>query len=111
MPSINGVYEIARRTSDGYHEFLRVPSLSAGVYALAAGATDRQTPHTEDEIYYVVRGQGKLRRGDEDLDAGPGEVLFVPARQPHHFHSIQKELLLLVVFGPAEGTKSGSAPP
>jgi hypothetical protein len=39
-----------------YMEFLRVPSMSAGVYALKAGATDAQSPHKEDEIYYVVRG-------------------------------------------------------
>ncbi len=91
---------------NGYHEFLRVPSLSVGIYVLAAGATDRQTPHTEDEIYYVVRGRGKLRRGSEDLDATPGEVLFVAAREPHHFHSVEKELVLLVVFGPAEATSS-----
>jgi mannose-6-phosphate isomerase-like protein (cupin superfamily) len=106
MPSIDRLYELARRMPDGYHEFLRVPSLSVGVYVLGRGATDRQTPHTEDEIYYVVRGRGKLRRGDEELEATPGEVLFVAARQSHQFHSIEKELVLLVVFGPAEGTKA-----
>ena len=39
-----------------YHEFLRVPDLSAGLYVLEAGATDPQSPHTEDELYYVVAG-------------------------------------------------------
>ncbi|MGD0306967.1 MAG: hypothetical protein ABSC71_19255 [Candidatus Acidiferrales bacterium] len=39
-----------------YTEFLRAPSMSAGVYALKVGATDAQTPHKEDEIYYVVGG-------------------------------------------------------
>ena len=31
-----------------YREFLRVPALSTGLYVLAAGATDMQTPHRED---------------------------------------------------------------
>lgn len=33
-----------------YGEFLRVPALSAGLYVLAAGATDLQRPHHEDEM-------------------------------------------------------------
>ncbi len=34
-----------------YHEFLRRPSLSAGIYELPARATDPQRPHREDEVY------------------------------------------------------------
>jgi len=103
MPSnIESLVAGARRSTGGYVEFLRVPSMSAGVYVLAAGATDRQRPHQEDEVYYVVRGRGKFRRGSEDLEARPGDVLFVPAGRPHHFHEIEEELVLLVVFSPAE---------
>jgi mannose-6-phosphate isomerase-like protein (cupin superfamily) len=87
-----------------YHEFLRVPALSAGVYVLPAGATDRQTPHTEDEVYYVVRGRGRFTRGSDDAAVGPGEVLYVPARVPHRFHDIVEELVVLVVFAPPEQT-------
>jgi mannose-6-phosphate isomerase-like protein (cupin superfamily) len=90
------------RAGDGYAEFLRVPAMSAGVYVLGAGAVDRQSPHTEDEVYYVVRGRGRLRHGPDDDPAIPGDVLFVPARQEHRFHSITEELVLLVVFAPAE---------
>ena len=35
-------------------------ALSAGVYRLAAGATDTQTPHDEDEVYVVLRGAASL---------------------------------------------------
>ena len=40
-----------------YVEFLRVPSMSAGIYVLPAGGVDAQRPHHEDEIYYVVKGR------------------------------------------------------
>jgi mannose-6-phosphate isomerase-like protein (cupin superfamily) len=86
-----------------YLEFLRQPALSVGLYELAAGATDPQRPHTEDEIYYVVRGRAAVRLGAEDIPIGPGSVVFVPARQEHRFHSISEDLTLLVVFAPAEG--------
>jgi mannose-6-phosphate isomerase-like protein (cupin superfamily) len=91
-----------RRTSDRYHEFLRVPSMSAGVYVLPSGAVDGQSPHREDEVYYVVQGRSRFTQGGSDRAVGPGDVLFVPAQQVHQFHSIQEELVLLVVFAPAE---------
>ncbi len=52
-------------------EFLRVPAMSAGIYVLPAGATDKQTPHQEDEIYYVVRGKAKMRLGREERSDQP----------------------------------------
>jgi mannose-6-phosphate isomerase-like protein (cupin superfamily) len=85
-----------------YLEFLRVPSMSIGAYVLAAGSTDLQTPHTEDEVYYVVRGRGWFRHGDVDEPVGAGEVVFVPALQVHRFHDVESELVLLVIFAPAE---------
>src|SRR5690348_18283972 len=56
----------SERTGEAqYSEFLRHPSLSMGVYSLAAGALDPQQPHTEDEGYYVASGQRSVRVGDE----------------------------------------------
>ena len=85
-----------------YHEFLREPSMSAGLYVLAAGATDTQRPHHEDEMYYVVRGRARFRAGVEDQEISAGSVLFVAAEVEHRFHDIAEELALLVFFAPAE---------
>ena len=101
MTSVEAEVGKAKR-GNGYSEFLRVPAMSVGVYVLPAGGVDRQTPHTEDEIYYVLRGRARFRQGDQERPVTPGEVLFVPAREAHHFHSITEELVLLVVFAPAE---------
>jgi mannose-6-phosphate isomerase-like protein (cupin superfamily) len=87
-----------------YHEFIRTHDLSVGVYVLAAGATDPQGPHTEDEVYYVVSGQAMVTVGDEQRGIGPGSVVFVGADVVHKFHDIEEELVLLVFFGPAEYT-------
>ena len=85
-----------------YHEFLRVPDLSAGLYALEAGAVDGQQPHTEDEVYVVVEGRSRFTAGDETRDVRPGDTIFVAAGVPHRFHDITDALRLIVVFGPAE---------
>ncbi len=85
-----------------YREFLRVPAMSAGLYVLAAGASDAQSPHHEDEMYYVLRGRARFRAGDEDGEISPGSVLFVAAKVEHRFYDITEELALLVFFAPAE---------
>jgi len=88
-----------------YHEFLRVPDLSAGIYTLDAGGTDPQRPHSEDELYHVVAGRGVITVGDETRPVVPGTVVFVAAGVPHRFHDIAERLEILVVFGPAEGDR------
>jgi mannose-6-phosphate isomerase-like protein (cupin superfamily) len=88
-----------------YREFLRVPDLSAGLYVLEAGATDPQSPHTEDELYYVVRGRGSITVGEETREVIMGSLVFVAATVPHHFHDVTERLEILVVFGPAEDAR------
>ena len=93
-----------QRTAGGklYREFLRVPTMSAGLYVLAAGAIDPQRPHHEDEMYYVIRGRAHFRAGDEDQGVSAGSVLFVAAEVEHRFYDITEELAVLVFFAPAE---------
>jgi len=99
-----------------YHEFLRVPDLSAGIYVIEAGGTDPQQPHHQDEIYYVVRGKAKMRlesrgRAGEPVEGRAGErsvaagsVIFVEAGLEHRFFDVEEaELVVLVVFAPEEG--------
>lgn len=85
-----------------YREFLRVPAMSAGLYVLPAGATDRQKPHREDEIYYVVRGRARFSAGSADREVSSGSVIFVAAQVGHRFYDITEELAVLVFFAPAE---------
>lgn len=90
------------RAGKVYQEFLRVPALSVGVYVLAAGATDLQKPHREDEVYYVVRGRAKMRIASEEQVVKAGSVIFVAAGVEHVFFDISEELEVLVFFAPAE---------
>jgi mannose-6-phosphate isomerase-like protein (cupin superfamily) len=89
-----------------YHEFVRVPDLSAGIYVLEAGGTDPQSPHTEDELYYVIAGRGVVSVGSETRPVVPGSLIFVAANVAHRFHDIAERLELLVMFGPAEGDRA-----
>jgi mannose-6-phosphate isomerase-like protein (cupin superfamily) len=99
---------VDRRAASGrpYLEFQRSPDLSTGLYVLPAGGVDLQGPHTEDEIYAVLSGTASFTSRGATVAVAPGDVLFVPAREPHRFHDITAELRLLVVFGPAEDSRA-----
>ena len=93
-----------KRTQENqpYHEFLHVPTMSAGIYELGVGDDDTQQPHTEDELYYIVSGKATLLVGDGDVPVEAGSMVFVPAHVIHRFHTITEALTILVFFAPAE---------
>ncbi len=94
----------AARSAKGkaYHEFLRVPAMSAGLYVLPAGGKDPQQPHLQDEMYYVVRGRARFKAGVEDREVAAGSVIFVAAEVEHRFYDISEALAVVVFFAPAE---------
>ncbi len=97
--------DLVRRRSQSdslYLEFLRVSSLSMGLYVLSADAVDPQQPHTEDEVYYVISGRGFIQVGAENRAVEAGTIVFVNAGVEHRFHTITEDLTLLVFFAPAE---------
>lgn len=110
---VYAVADIQKQQAGGdkrYLEFLREPSMSMGVYVLPAGGVDGQSPHTEDEVYYVVSGRGRFVSADEDVAVQAGSILFVPAHEEHRFHTIEETLHILVIFAPAEYSLKKNVP-
>nr|WP_062341579.1 cupin domain-containing protein [Herbidospora sakaeratensis] len=91
--------------ADDWTEHLRTPDLSVGTYCIPAGGVDDQSPHTEDEIYVVTTGRARIVTPTGDAEVGPGAVIFVPAGEDHRFVDVTEDLTLLVVFGPAYGSR------
>ena len=100
--SLAEIEELRAESGKSYREFLRVPAMSAGLYVLPAGGTDRQKPHREDEIYYVMRGRARFKAGSENREVAAGSVIFVAAQVDHRFYDVTEELTVLVFFAPAE---------
>jgi mannose-6-phosphate isomerase-like protein (cupin superfamily) len=99
---ITTLSEQQTQSGRAYIEFLRVPSISMGLYTLPADGVDPQQPHTEDEVYYIVQGRGTIRVGEEDRAVEPGSIVYVAANVEHRFHSILEDMKVLVFFAPAE---------
>ena len=91
-----------------YAEWVRSQSLSAGVYRIAAGGVDGQSPHREDEVYVVTAGAAELEVEGRRTPVGPGTVAFVPRRADHRFVDVTADLEVSVVFAPPESDGSGA---
>lgn len=91
-----------KQQESSYLEFLRMPSMSVGVYSLSAGDVDPQQPHTEDEVYYIVTGRAAILVGSESRPVEAGSIIFVAANVEHRFHTISEDLTVLVFFAPAK---------
>jgi quercetin dioxygenase-like cupin family protein len=94
----------SERGGQRWQEFLRVASLSMGLYRLRAGQADEQRPHSEDEVYLVISGRASFRAGGQEQAAVPGSLIFVERAVEHRFVDITEDLTVLVLFAPPEGS-------
>lgn len=71
--------------------------------------TDPQTPHSQDELYFVHSGTATLLVEGTTHACGPGTVMFVPAGVEHRFASFSDDFTVWAVFwGPEGGEASAS---
>ncbi|MCW5617923.1 MAG: cupin domain-containing protein [Nitrosomonas sp.] len=83
-------------------EAFRHGSMSVEVYA--PKDTDIQTPHDQDELYFIHSGQGELVIAGERHRFEPGMVFFVAAHVEHRFEHFSSDFVTWVVFwGPKGG--------
>ena len=106
---IDAVRRALEAMDSSWKEFMRVETMSAGVYRLKAGERDLQKPHGEDEIYFVTRGRAKFAAGENIQEVTAGSIIYVEAGRDHRFIEIVEDIEALVIFAPADG--SAAAPP
>ena len=74
---------------------------------------DTQSPHAQDELYFIHAGTGTFVSGGERHAFAPGTCFFVPAGVVHRFEGFTPDFAAWVVFwGPPGGespTKGGAA--
>jgi len=100
--SFEDLSQARAQSKRSYLPFLERTSMRMGVYHLPQGGRDGQSPHDQDEAYYVVSGKSRFTCDGETDDVSPGDVLFVAAGLQHHFHDIEEDLELLVFFSAAK---------
>lgn len=79
-------------------------SMSVEFYAPIG--SDPQTPHTQDELYFIHSGSGEFVIDGERHSFGPGTVFFVSAGVDHRFENFTSNFSTWIVFwGPQGGER------
>ena len=88
-----------RKDDDYFHTFINRNSLAVGVLSLQPGEEDTQEPHENDEVYFILNGNGFLKINDKDYAISKNRVYFVAKNIEHYFHGNSKEIVALYFFG------------
>jgi mannose-6-phosphate isomerase-like protein (cupin superfamily) len=74
------------------------------VMTVAPGAdAGPEEEHEGDQIVYVIEGAAVVRVAGREHDAGPGALLLVPAKTPHHVRNPgTTPLFFVTVYAPPE---------
>lgn len=93
-------------TADGRQWVTMLHRGGLEVELYAPQGKDMQTPHTRDELYFVVRGSGDFVLAGKRHPFSPGDAFFVPAGVDHRFERFSGDFLTWVVFHGPDGGDS-----
>lgn len=102
LEALGGLNKLPAKDGERSIELFRHGTLTVKLYA--PRGSDPQTPHSQDEIYVIVSGTGRFRRGAEETSFGPGDVLFVSAGEEHRFLQFTDDFATWAfLYGPEGG--------
>jgi mannose-6-phosphate isomerase-like protein (cupin superfamily) len=87
--------------SQYFHNFLNLETMEVGIINLKKDQKDTQQPHSGDEIYYIISGNGTIEIEGIKNNVQPGKIIYIPKNVRHSFHaSSNKITALYIISGP-----------
>jgi len=64
------------------------------------GTTNQMHVHDDQEqVYFVLQGEGVIQIGEEKADVKAGDSIFLPSKVPHGFVNNSEKLVILLMIG------------
>src|ERR1043165_1069071 len=95
---IRKLYSKMDRDNSEFLTFFDLEHLQVGILRLRPGEIDTQEPHSTDEVYMVLEGDGFIEIGNKSYDLNKDLFIYVPAQVKHRFHGNKQEILVLYFF-------------
>lgn len=80
-------------------DFVTTKSIQAGIIRLSPSQKDTQEPHSVDEIYYVIEGNGFIEINNKNYAIKERTSIFVPAGTEHRFHGNNQDIVIFYALG------------
>jgi len=84
----------------------KVAGLRVGTARLAKGERvppEGESVHAQDEVSILLKGTATLDAGGVTREVGPGEVVYIPAGEPHSSEAKEDCEIFWVLFGGSDG--------
>ncbi|MCB0668976.1 MAG: cupin domain-containing protein [Saprospiraceae bacterium] len=104
--TVKNAQSILAETGEKFNTLYKHGSLEVEIYK--PEKVDLQMPHTRDEIYVVIAGEGKFLNGKELVSFTQGDFLFVRAGVEHRFLEFTDDFCTWVFFYGPEGGEEDS---
>jgi mannose-6-phosphate isomerase-like protein (cupin superfamily) len=93
------IADLDATTNEYFLNIFKSKDLEVGILRLRRGEIDTQEPHSVDEVYFVIEGNGHIEIEDKKKPVNPADFIFVPANAHHRFVVDNKDLIVLYFFG------------
>ena len=97
--NVDEYIEKIKNKNNYFYTFINRDTLAAGVLVLQPGEEDTQEPHENDEVYFILKGDGFLKIKNKNYPVSKNKIYFVGKNIKHYFHGNSKELIVLYFFG------------
>jgi mannose-6-phosphate isomerase-like protein (cupin superfamily) len=93
------IADLDATTNEYFLNIFKSKDLEVGILRLRRGEIDTQEPHSVDEVYFVIEGNGHIEIEDKMKPVNPADFIFVPANVRHRFVVDNKDLIVFYFFG------------
>ena len=91
------IINMASDNSD-FIDFFDLLHLQSGLLRLKPGQMDGQEPHSLDEIYLVLQGDGFIEIGKKSYVLKKDLFIYIPAKVEHRFYGNTQEIFVIYFF-------------
>ena len=95
---IRKLYSKMHLDNSDFLTFFDLDHLQVGILRLRPGEIDTQEPHSKDEVYFVLEGDGFIEIGNKSYEIKKDLFIYVPSEVKHRFHGNTQEILVLYFF-------------
>lgn len=98
LVNLDDVIAELNNTGNYFLNVFRNKGLDIGILRVRIGEKDTQLPHSVDEAYFVVEGNGSIEIEDRIKPVKSADFIFVSANTRHRFIVDNQDLVVIYFF-------------
>lgn len=94
----NIVKKIDKESGSYFSSIINNENMECEIIKIKPSEKDTQTPHSSNEIYYIINGSGCIEINEKIYEIKKDDIIFIPKDFSHRFHSNKAQMTILYVI-------------